>query len=78
MYHGDAVFHCFIRVVDLNLLPIQINLSRVHLVNTEKTFHQGRLAGSVLTHQCMNGSGTKGKLYIVKRFNTWERFADTL
>ena len=54
VYHGHSHLKGFIRIVNLYFLSIQKNLALVHVINTEKAFHQGRLAGSVLSHESMN------------------------
>ena len=78
MYHRDTIFHGLVRVIDGNLLSIEINFTGIHLVDTEEAFHQSGFSCAVLTHQCMHGSRAERQLYVVQRLYAWEGFTDSL
>ena len=74
MYHCQSFVKGFIRIVDLYFFPVQIDLSFIHMINAEQTFHQGGFTGAVLSHQCMDGTGTNFEVYLVQSLNARETF----
>ena len=78
MNHGDALFQCFTRIVNLSFLAIDVNLALIHAVNTKHAFHQRRLAGAVLTHQGMDGTGTKLQFDMIESDDARECLIDIL
>ena len=57
MNHGKSFFQRVIRVCDLRLDAVDIDLAFIHFIDSEKTFHQCRFSGTVLSHQCVDRSG---------------------
>ena len=54
MNHADTVLDSHIGIADFDLLPLDANPALGRTVETVKTVHQGRLAGSVFPQERMH------------------------
>ena len=65
-------------VLDLDRLTFHQNFALVHLVDTGKNLHQGRLACAVFADQRQNLTGINRQIHMVQGQNTGEPLGDTL
>ena len=73
MHHGDAQVECLQGVVDVHGLSLVDDFALIHLINAKHALHQRGLAGAILAHQGVHGTGAQLKLSIVQRLHTGER-----
>ena len=53
MHHGDSLFHCIIRVLDLGFDTVKEDFPFVHRVDAEEALHKCGFARTVFPHQGM-------------------------
>jgi hypothetical protein len=61
-------YHCFFTIYD--------DLSLIHLINAEKTFHKGRFSCAIFPHQRMDSSGTYFQVNSIQCLYAREAFTD--
>ena len=76
MYHGQTLLQGLVRIVDVHMLPIQVDLPLIHMINAKKAFHQGGFSCTVLSHQCMNGARTDFQVDPVQSLYAREAFGN--
>ena len=64
------------RGLEVDFLPAQLDDSLILVVNAEQAFHQSRLAGTVLAHQCMDCAGAHIEIYPFERLHTGKCFGN--
>ena len=77
MYHRNAHPERFHRVVDGDRITIEQDLTGIHLIDAEHTFHKCGFTGAVLAHQGVNRAGTEAELCVVQRLYAGEGLAHT-
>ena len=78
MDHGNPQLRRSAAVRDLDNLSIHLDLAGVSVVEPEQAPHQCRLAGAVLSHQCVNATGPNIDGNVIQRLDTGEVLADVL
>ena len=56
----------------VNFLALVNNGSCCDRLHADQAFHKSRFSGAVLSHQCVDSSGTYLELDTVKSFYTWK------
>lgn len=64
------------RRLEIDLLPAQLDGALVLVVNAEQAFHQSRLTGTVLAHQCMDCAGAYIEIHPFERLHTGKCFGN--
>ena len=67
-----------LRVFDLDLLPVEIDLSGVRLIVAAKNLHQRGFPGSVFADQSAHLALIQGKIHVPQRIYARESFFDPL
>ena len=72
MNKADSVFFRILGRADMELLPIDQNLSLRLFKDTAQNVHQSRLSGAVYADQADNLSALRLNVYFIKRFHAWK------
>ena len=76
--HTDSVFNCRSRILDINFLAADVDLSHVCLVKTVQDVHQRTLTGAVLTENGMDRSLLHIEIDVGQRIEGAESFGDPM
>ena len=76
MHHADAEFVCVVRVADLDLAAVLVDLALLRLVQTEQDAHERRFARAVFAEQGMNFSLFQLQGNVVVGDDSGETFCD--
>lgn len=64
------------RGLKVDFLPAQLDGTLILVVNAEQAFHQSRLTGTVLAHQCMDCAGAYIEIHPFERLHTGKCFGN--